>query len=88
MKLQDVALLCRYCGCRDIPGLASRPSHPAQFRRLKSAATETLDSPSPRLWWFDFAHHPEPVEGRDFQPNPAMHFASLNPMGFTALNLP
>jgi hypothetical protein len=25
--------------------------------------------PHPRLWWFDFAHHPELVEGRDFQPN-------------------
>ena len=37
--------------------------------------------PHPRLWWFDFAHHPESVEGRDLRLNPAKHAYASPPRG-------
>ena len=55
--------------------------HPNYYRPIKMHRHHRFVTfysipPHPRLWWFDFlrlrsgqvAHHPEPIEGRDFQP--------------------
>jgi len=34
---------------------------------LSEAPSKTGEAKHPHLWWFDFAHHPESVEGRYFQ---------------------